>query len=142
MLTIKQVAERTGLTPYTLRYYEKIGVLKMQQRKDSGARVYTESDVKLIQCLCGLKKLGMSLEEITEFFRDGCVLEKIEQGEDISKLTPSLKRRTDILTKHLQELEKKREELDNIIFLTKEKLVMYDELSQNKQSFATRARIV
>lgn len=28
MLTISQVSEKTGLTPYTLRYYEKIGVLK------------------------------------------------------------------------------------------------------------------
>ncbi|MCZ8519626.1 MULTISPECIES: MerR family transcriptional regulator [Paenibacillus] len=130
MLTISQVAERTGLTPYTLRYYEKIGVLKAPGRRDGGARTYTESEVTLIRCLSGLKRLGMSLEEITEFFCDGCVLEKIQQGEDPEKLTPSLNKRTRILVKHLALLEERRQELEGIIELTKEKLAMYDELSK------------
>nr|WP_255305269.1 MerR family DNA-binding transcriptional regulator [Paenibacillus sp. Mc5Re-14] len=33
MLTISQVSERTGLTPYTIRYYEKIGVLQGTKSK-------------------------------------------------------------------------------------------------------------
>jgi len=134
MLTISQVSEKTGLTPYTLRYYEKIGVLKGPMHRNGLARRYTESEVSFIQCLNGLKKLGMSLEEITEFFRDGCVMEKIQQGEDITKLTPSLNKRTAILTKHLAELEAKRRELDGIIALTKEKLAVYDEMAQEAET--------
>lgn len=129
MLTISEVAQRTGLTPYTLRYYEKVGVLREPEHRDGGARRYTESEVSFIECLNGLKKLGMSLEEITEFFRDGCVMEEIQKGGDLSRLTPSLNKRTAILTKHLTELEAKRRELDRIIALTKEKIAQYDELA-------------
>lgn len=129
MFSISQVSEKTGLTPYTLRYYEKIGVLKVPMRSGGGARTYTEGEVSFIECMNGLKKLGMSLEEITEFFRDGCVMEKIQQGEDPAGLTPSLNKRVEILSKHLTELEAKRRELENIISLTKEKLAMYRELS-------------
>ncbi|OGX68253.1 MAG: transcriptional regulator [Paenibacillus sp. RIFOXYA1_FULL_44_5] len=139
MLTISQVSERTGLTPYTLRYYEKVGVLKEPKRKDSGARTYTESEVSFIQCLNGLKKLGMSLEEITEFFRDGCVMEKIQQGEDIAQINPSLNKRIEILSKHLAELEAKRQELGCIISLTKEKLDMYQELAKEVGGNAIQA---
>ncbi|OXM83315.1 MerR family transcriptional regulator [Paenibacillus rigui] len=130
MLTISQVSERTGLSPYTLRYYEKVGVLKEPKRKEGGARSYSESEVSFIQCLNGLKRLGMSLEEITEFFRDGCVMEKIQQGEDLAKLSPSLNKRTEILTKHLAELEAKKKELETIMALTREKLAMYDALAK------------
>ncbi|UQW96798.1 MerR family transcriptional regulator [Rummeliibacillus sp. G93] len=132
MLTISQVSERTGLTPYTLRYYEKIGVLKSPSRKEGGARSYSESEVSYIQCLTNLKKIGLSLEEITEFTRDGCVMEKIELGEDPTKYTQTLNKRTEILSKYLMDLEAKQQELEHMISLTKEKLSGYFELSKER----------
>ncbi|MBD3921268.1 MerR family transcriptional regulator [Paenibacillus sp. PR3] len=132
MLTISQVTERTGLTPYTLRYYEKIGVLKGPSRRAGGARSYTESDVSYIQCLVTLKKLGLSLEEITEFTRDGCVMDRIQQGEDPDHFTPTLNKRTEILSKYLLDLEAKRQELDHMISLAQEKLNGYLELSKER----------
>lgn len=129
MLTISQVSERTGLTPYTIRYYEKIGVLHEPNRRNGGARIYTESEVSYIQCLNRLKKLGLSLEGITEFTRDGCVLDKIQQGEDLANFTPTLHKRIEILEKHLVELEVKRQKLENIISLAKEKISLYQELT-------------
>ncbi|WP_025719489.1 MerR family transcriptional regulator [Paenibacillus sp. 1-18] len=130
MFTISQVSEKTGLTPYTIRYYEKIGVLHEPKRRNGGARVYSESEVSYIQCLNRLKKLGISLEEITEFTRDGCVLDKIQHGEDLVNFTPTLHKRIEILEKHLVELEAKRQELEYIISLTKEKLALYQELTK------------
>ncbi|UED79230.1 MerR family transcriptional regulator [Lysinibacillus sp. CD3-6] len=130
MLTISQVSERTGLTPYTLRYYEKIGVLKGPNRSEGGARAYTESEVSYILCLNNLKKIGLSLEEITEFTRDGCVMEKIQLGADPTKFTPTLNKRTEILSKYLLDLEAKQQELSHMITLTKEKLAGYHELSK------------
>lgn len=130
MLTISQVTERTGLTPYTLRYYEKIGVLQGPSRRKGGARSYTESEVSYIQCLINLKKLGLSLEEITEFTREGCVMEKIQQGEDPTNFTPTLNKRTEILSKYLLDMEAKRQELDHIISIAKEKLDVYLELTK------------
>ncbi|GIP22306.1 MerR family transcriptional regulator [Paenibacillus sp. J22TS3] len=131
MLTISQVSEKTGLTPYTIRYYEKIGVLHEPQRKNGGARVYKESEVLYIQCLNKLKKLGLSLEQITEFTHEGCVVDKIQQGEDLSNYTPTLERRIEILEMHLMELESRRQEIDDTISLTEEKLALYRELTKD-----------
>lgn len=139
MLTISQVSERTGLTPYTLRYYEKIGILKGPSRSKGGARAYNESEVSYIQCLNHLKKIGLSLEEIAEFTRDGCVMEKIQLGEDPTKFMPTLNKRTEILSKYLLDLEAKQQELNHMISLTKEKLASYHELS--KGSYEAMAKI-
>lgn len=130
MLTISQVSERTGLTSYTIRYYEKIGLLYEPNRRNGGARIYTESEVSYIQCLNRLKKLGLSLEEITEFTREGCVLDKIQRGEDLANFTPTLHKRIEILEKNLVVLEAKRQELEYMISLTKEKLALYQELTK------------
>jgi len=130
MLTISHVSERTGLTPYTLRYYEKIGVLKEPSRREGGSRAYTESEVSYIQCLNNLKKLGLSLEEITEFTREGCVMEKVELGEDPANFASTLTKRTEILSRYLIDLEAKQQELEQMISLTKEKLAGYLELSE------------
>lgn len=130
MLTISQVSEKTGLTPYTIRYYEKIGVLHEPMRSNGGARVYQESEVSYIQCLNKLKKLGLSLEEITEFTREGCVMDKIQQGENPSNYSPTLKKRIEILEQHLMELESKRQEIDYMISLAAEKLTLYQGLTK------------
>lgn len=130
MLTISQVAEKTGLTPYTIRYYEKIGVLQEPERSNGGARVYNESEVSYIQCLNKLKKLGLPLEEIMEFTREGCVIDKVQQGESLSNYTPTLEKRIGILEKHLMEQKARRQKIDDIISLTEEKLVLYQELTK------------
>ncbi|MCP3779925.1 MerR family transcriptional regulator [Paenibacillus sp. MZ03-122A] len=131
MLTISQVSERTGLTPYTIRYYEKIGVLQEPNRRNGRTRIYTESEVSYIQCLIRLKKLGLSLEEITEFTHDGCILDKIQKGQEVANFTPALHIRIEILEKHLVELESKRQELECMISLANEKIALYQKLTKD-----------
>lgn len=43
--TIKKVAERMNLTPSTIRYYDKEGLLPFIERKASGYRLFAESDI-------------------------------------------------------------------------------------------------
>lgn len=131
MYTISKVAEMTGVSSHTLRYYEKIGLLPSPDRKTGGIRQYTEQEVDFITFLHSLKKTGMSLEEIAEFVRDGCILQKLDD-EDENELAPSIERRIDILNKHLENMEQQRRELDSIISLTKEKLSVYHGLLKNK----------
>ena len=45
-LQIGEVAERTGVTQRTLRFYEEKGLLKPPSRMDGGFRLYSEADVK------------------------------------------------------------------------------------------------
>lgn len=75
--------------------------------------------------LKSVKETGMSLEEIHEFVKDGCIMEKIHLDVPIKELTPSLNRRIEILTKHLENMEAKKKELEEVIAATKSKLDSY-----------------
>lgn len=131
MYSISKASEITGLSPHTLRYYEKIGLLPRPERKTGGGREYEEFDISFIQCLVSLKKIGMTLEEMQEFIKDGCILKKVKEGEDIH---PSLEKRIFILRKHLAKMEEQRRELDQIIFLTKEKMQFYASMMEAEEA--------
>ncbi len=67
-LRIGQVAELTGTTPRTIRYYEEIGLLRVAPARERGAhRLYEQADVERLQEVLRLKRLlGLSLEELRE----------------------------------------------------------------------------
>jgi DNA-binding transcriptional MerR regulator len=68
LLRIGEVAERTGTTPRTIRYYEEIGLLPGSDAREPGAhRLYDDEDVERLAQLLELKSLlGISLEELRE----------------------------------------------------------------------------
>ena len=45
MYNIKEVSELMGISPHTLRYYEKIGLLEFVKRNEQGVREFSESDL-------------------------------------------------------------------------------------------------
>jgi DNA-binding transcriptional MerR regulator len=64
---IGEVAEKTGVTQRTLRFYEEKGLLKPPERMDGGFRLYSDTDVKRIQFIKRLQDLlGFTLSEIKE----------------------------------------------------------------------------
>jgi len=65
--SIGQVAEKTGLSSYTLRYYDKEGLMPFVHRGNGGRREFTENDMDFIDLISCLKETGMSLKEIREF---------------------------------------------------------------------------
>ena len=67
-LRIGQVAERTGTTPRTIRYYEEIGLLPVALGREPGShRLYDEADVERLRDVLRLKELlGVSLDELRE----------------------------------------------------------------------------
>ena len=67
-LTIAEAAERTGLTPHTLRYYERDGLmLRGVRRTSSGHRVYTDRDLTWVTMLTRLRATGMSIREVKAY---------------------------------------------------------------------------
>ncbi len=68
-LLIGDVAERTGLTPPTIRYYESIGLLARPVRSATGYRRYPESTVAELQFIRKAQTLGFSLDEIGEILK-------------------------------------------------------------------------
>jgi DNA-binding transcriptional MerR regulator len=67
-LRIGEVAELTGTTPRTIRYYEELGLLAPAAERSPGAhRVYDEADVERLREVLRLRRvLGLSLEELSE----------------------------------------------------------------------------
>ena len=66
-MTVKDVAERAGLTVYTIRYYAREGLLPSVRRDKNGARIFTEGDLESIYIIECLKNCGMSIQEIRDF---------------------------------------------------------------------------
>jgi MerR family transcriptional regulator, repressor of the yfmOP operon len=66
MFRIGEVAERVGVTPRTIRYYEELGLLGTMDARAKGAhRLYAEADIARLEELIRLRNLlGLTLEEI------------------------------------------------------------------------------
>lgn len=70
--TIGDIAQKIGLTPSTLRYYDKEGLLPFVDRTESGIRRFKASDMEWFSIIECLKNTGMSIKEIKTFI-DWCM---------------------------------------------------------------------
>lgn len=68
-MTIKEVADRYGVTGETLRYYERIGMLPPVTRTAGGIRDYTAEDLKWVELVLCMRKAGLPPEAIIEYVR-------------------------------------------------------------------------
>lgn len=63
---ISDVTKELGFSPDTLRYYEKIALLKDISRSAGGMRFYTEKDLLRLRFIRRAKTMNFSLKEITD----------------------------------------------------------------------------
>lgn len=63
-MNISEISKLLCISSDTLRYYEKIGLIKNIKRDASGKREYSEQDLKWIEFLLRLKKIRMPIEKI------------------------------------------------------------------------------
>ncbi|WP_097459356.1 MerR family transcriptional regulator [Mangrovitalea sediminis] len=66
-MNVAEFSRRVGLSTYTLRYYEKIGLLGDVRRRPNGHRDFTERDLASIAFILRLKETGMSLEQMIHY---------------------------------------------------------------------------
>lgn len=97
MMSIQQFAARTGLSAHTLRYYEKIGLLRDIARDASGFRVFGPRDLEWVSFILRLKETGMALEDIIAY------ADLRERGE------PTLAARQELLEAHALKLKERLE---------------------------------
>ncbi|MGQ4646462.1 MerR family DNA-binding transcriptional regulator [Lyngbya aestuarii] len=107
-LTIQQVAEATGLSIHTLRYYERCNLIAPIHRAKNGHRRYSSKDTSWIEFLTRLRMTGMPIRQMQEY----AALMR-EQPEAIQQ-------RRIILEKHQQQV-----------------LEQLDQLQQNRQDSPT-----
>jgi len=65
-MKIQELAKITGVSTKTIRYYEEIGLLPAPARAENNYRQYSEQDVERVRLVVGARRLGLSLDEISE----------------------------------------------------------------------------
>jgi Predicted transcriptional regulators len=114
--SIAEVAEKTSLTPHTLRYYEKEGLLPFVDRSDTGNRDFKEKDLEWLELICCLKNTGMSIKQIKE------VIALCLKGDD------TLEIRREIFIRHREEVLNQITELHKNLDKINCKINYYDSI--------------
>jgi DNA-binding transcriptional MerR regulator len=92
-LTIQQVADATGLSVYTLRYYERIGLIHLIDRAENRHRRYSVHDLGWIEFLTKLRATGMSIQQMLSY------AELQRKGDE------TLPQRLELLNAHRRQVE-------------------------------------
>lgn len=109
-MKIGQLAERTGLSAKTIRYYEGLGVLPQPDRAPNGYRRYTPAVAERIAFIQDAQSAGLSLLEIQ------MILELRDSGESTcGHVIDSLESRLAEVDRQMEELRRTRSRLDEII---------------------------
>ncbi len=99
--SIGQVSRQTGLSAYTLRYYEKEGLLPFVKKNSSGIRRYSDEDINWLSMIECLKATGMPIKEIRLYIK------WYNEGDGtLSKRLALFRRRQLIVQKEMATLEK------------------------------------
>lgn len=111
--SIAEVAERTGLSNDTLRYYEKIGLIEPPPRDSGGRRSYTEDDLAWVAFLLKLRSTGMPIRMMKEY-------------ADLRRLgSITVDRRKDILVEHREEILLRMAEMQSFLDVLDHKITHY-----------------
>jgi DNA-binding transcriptional MerR regulator len=98
-LTIRAMAHGTGLSEHTLRYYERIGLIRSIERTGNGRRHYSPQDQAWVAFLLRLRAIGMPIRDMQRY------AELRFQGDQTAgERRAMLEVHLDLVRKHLIEL--------------------------------------
>jgi DNA-binding transcriptional MerR regulator len=112
--TISSVAECTGVSIDTLRYYERIGLIHEVDRLSNTHRRYTESDIQWIQFLLRLRATGMSIQQMLKYAR----LQRLGEA--------TLRERVAMLKAHHEQVEVHIQQMQEYLAVLDYKITMYE----------------
>lgn len=102
-MNIGETSKATGISVKMLRYYEEIGLVRPALRAYSGYRVYSDKSIATLRFVRRARDLGFQVKQIA------ALLDLWQNGSRASADVKSL------ATAHVQELEQRRRELDEMI---------------------------
>ena len=115
-MTIAKVSEKHNLTPDTLRYYEKIGLIPKVGRTAGGIRIYTEKDCMWINFVKCMRSSGVGISAMSEY------LALFQQGESTKD------ERRGILVRERDRIAAQVAELSETLDYLNNKIKRYDEV--------------
>lgn len=113
-MTIGELAEATGLSVHTLRYYDGEGLLPMVERTEVGHRRFRAEHVKWVGLLDRLRTSGMSIARMREYAR-------LATGGECT-----VEARRTLLAEHEGDLRARIAELEGCLAIVRAKLDLYD----------------
>lgn len=119
MYTINEVAKICDISAYTLRFYDKEGLLPFISRNKTGNREFTEQALDLIKLICCLKNTGMQIKEIKQYI-DLCM-----KGNETSAMRKSM------MVDHRKEVVRQVDDLKKNLNLIDLKIAFYDSSDTN-----------
>ena len=111
--SISEAAKELNLTAYTLRYYDKEGLLPFVERTESGTRIFKENDINALRIIECLKHTGMPIKGIKQF------IEWCSEGD------ASLQQRYDMFLERKAIVEAQMEELKKTMAIIEHKCDYY-----------------
>ena len=114
-MTIAAVAKQYGLTPDTLRYYERIGLLPSVRRTSGGIRDYSEDDCNWVSYIKCMRDAGVSVETLVEY------VSLFHQGKE------TIPARKQLLLEQREQIVRRIEELNGVLAKLDWKLDGYEE---------------
>ncbi|AUX24221.1 MerR family transcriptional regulator [Sorangium cellulosum] len=116
--TIAAVAAATGTSAHTLRYYERIGLIRPVSRARSGHRRYGPDDVRWVEFLRKLHATGMPIRRMLAYAA------LVRRGDD------TISERRALLEAHRDEVAAKLAEQEAHLEIIEKKVRMYQELER------------
>ena len=98
---IGEIAERTGVSVETLRYYEKRRLLNAPRRTEGGFRLYSNAAVHQVKFIKQAQSLGLTLDDIHQLAAD-----RLRTHH-----APSCRRVRDLLTRRIEDIDARIKEL-------------------------------
>ena len=119
-MKIKEVSEKYNITPDTLRYYEKIGLIPSVERDKNGNRIYKEEDIGWIEFIKCMRNAGITIERLIEY------VNLFMQGDE------TIQARKEILKEQKKQLLLKKQEIEYTLNKLDKKIENYDTCYLNK----------
>lgn len=119
-MKISDISKRLGISSYTLRYYEKIGIIKNIKRDEKGQREFTENDARWLEFIVRLKKMQMPIEKMKRY------AELRYEGDS------TIFERCALLENHKSTLLDKVREFNESISFLNEKIKIYNKIKNDK----------
>ena len=117
-MTITEVGQKFDISPDTLRYYERIGLIPRVNRNKSGVRDYTEQECKWVEFIKCMRASGMSIEVLIEY------VGLFQQGDaTVAARKEIFIEQRRLLLARMEEMQKTLERLDYKIAIYEQSIV-------------------
>jgi len=120
-VTIAEVSEKFGISPDTLRYYERIGLIPPVNRNKSGIRDYTEEDCRWVEFIKCMRGAGLPIEALIEY------VTLFQQGDE------TVEARKELLIDQRNELSARMEDMKKTLERLNSKIVRYEQTVVEKE---------